>query len=120
MAILPLCCNREREAIVDALVERILILAPIGKDAALAAEALQRDAFHACVCKDLIQLGDELTRGAGALLLAEEALLPHELPVLVDRLRHQAPWSDVPVMLLTQGRELKEALRIINAFSPIG
>jgi signal transduction histidine kinase len=105
---------------VDALQERILILAPIGKDAPLAAEALQRDGLHTCICKDLIQLGDELMRGAGALLLADEALLPHELPVLVDRLRRQPPWSDVPVMLLTHGRDLKEALRIIDAFAPIG
>jgi signal transduction histidine kinase len=106
--------------IIDVLDERVLILAPTGKDASLAADALRRDGLCTWACEDLIEVRTELARGAGALLLAEEALLPREVAVLVDSLGRQPPWSDVPVLVLTRGRDLQEGLQVIKAFSPLG
>ena len=106
--------------VIDVLDERILILAPTGKDASLAADALRRDGLCTWICDDLIDVRTELGRGAGALLLAEEALLPREVAVLVDSLGRQPPWSDVPVLVLTRGRDLQEGMQVIKAFSPLG
>ena len=106
--------------VIDVLDERVLILAPTGKDAALAADVLRRDGLCTWVCEDLIDVRSELARGAGVLLLAEESLLPREVAVLVDSLGRQAPWSDVPVLVLTRGRDLQEGMQVIKAFSPLG
>src|SRR5687767_3187962 len=70
------------------------------------------------VCTDLIDLSEALQQGAGVLLLAEEALLPRELPVLLESLRRQPPWSDVPVVVLTRGRGSQEDLRLVQSFAP--
>jgi signal transduction histidine kinase len=105
---------------VDVLDDRILILTPTGKDAALAVEMFRREGLCSSVCHDLVELGDELRRGAGALVLAEEALQPRELPVLVEALRWQPAWSDVPVLILTRGRNPQEDLRLVQSFAPAG
>ena len=103
---------------VDVFDDRILILAPTGKDAALAAEIFRREGLCPRICDELIDLAKESLRGAGALVLAEEALFPSELPVLVEALRSQPAWSDVPVLVLTRGRDPREDLRVIQSFAP--
>jgi signal transduction histidine kinase len=105
---------------VDVLDERILLLAPSGKDAALAAEVFRREGLCSRVCEELIELADELRRGAGVLLLAHEALLPRELPALVEALRRQPAWSDIPVLILTRGRNPQEDMRLVQSFAPAG
>jgi signal transduction histidine kinase len=105
---------------IDVFDERILVVAPTGKDGALAAESLRREGLCSFVCKDLVQLCDEFRRGAGALLVAEEALFPRELPAFTDCLSMQPPWSDVPVLLLTRGRELQENSRLVQSLAPVG
>ena len=105
---------------VDVLDERILLLAPSGKDATLAAEVFRREGLCSRVCEDLIELADELRRGAGVLLLAHEALLPRELPPLVEALRRQPAWSDIPVLILTRGRNPQEDMRLVQSFAPAG
>lgn len=106
--------------IVEELDERLLILAPTGQDATLAAQTLGREGFGSSICQDIVDLCNEMRRGAGTLLLAEEALHPRELPVLVDALANQPTWSDVPVLVLTRGREHQENLRLLRAFTPVG
>ena len=103
---------------VDVLDERILVLAPTGKDAALAVDLLRREGMCSLVCADLLDVADEIPRGAGALILAEEALLPRELPILVDALSRQPAWSDIPVLLLTRGRGAQEDLKLVQSFAP--
>ena len=58
----------------ERLERRLLVLAPIGKDAALVESMLRKDAVTCLACQDLGCLARELERGAAALLLAEEAL----------------------------------------------
>jgi len=84
-----------------ALERRLLILAPTGRDAPLARGVLAETGVRCVACTDLGQLMHELERGAGALLVAEEAIGgPSELYALGERLARQATWSDLPILLL--------------------
>jgi two-component system, sensor histidine kinase len=82
--------------------QRILVLAPTGRDASLA-ESVFRDADIPChCCTDLLDVCEQLDAGAAALLIAEEALVPGQTSCLTDWLAEQAPWSDLPVLLLAR------------------
>jgi signal transduction histidine kinase/ActR/RegA family two-component response regulator len=87
----------------DPLERRCLVIAPSGKDAALISSALARASIASEVCRTAVDLAQEAARGAGALMLAEEALgdtaSVQALQALIDR---QPPWSDLPVVLLTK------------------
>ena len=82
--------------------ERALILAPTGRDAAIAAGMLARSGIAAIICPDLDCLVDELNRGAGFVLVTEEALVGRDLRGLSRVDRRQPEWSDFPFVLLTQ------------------
>lgn len=88
--------------------QRVLVLAPTGRDAVLT-QSLLRQAGLACdICQDMDRLCNALWQGAGALVLAEEALDPPSAKALVQELAHQPPWSDPPLVVLT-GRDATEA-----------
>jgi PAS domain S-box-containing protein len=77
---------------------RALIVAPTGKDASLTYAVLTEAGIEAHVCPDTRTLCAEAGRGAGCILLAEEALGDDgPLAALVAR---QPPWSDIPVLIL--------------------
>jgi signal transduction histidine kinase len=80
--------------------ERILILAPSGRDGALAQQILAANGLDAVVCANLEALCDEAERGAGALLVAEEALFPRGVEQLAAQLADQPPWSDLPILVI--------------------
>jgi signal transduction histidine kinase len=80
---------------------RILVLAPTGRDAALACEVLRQTGLDAEACQDISALCQSLEAGAGALLLAEEALSPEAQRRLSEVLGRQPPWSDLPILLFT-------------------
>ncbi|HEX5042856.1 MAG TPA: ATP-binding protein [Candidatus Polarisedimenticolaceae bacterium] len=82
---------------------RVLILAPVGRDAGLAAEVLAGEGVLALPCRDMDALCSALRRGAGAVLITEEALLGEERERLADLLGAQPPWSDFPLILLCSG-----------------
>lgn len=80
----------------------MLLLTPTGRDARLAHAVLADAGIRAHVCADLQELAREMTAGAGALLLSEEAVASEPaLYFLGERLARQQPWSDLPVLLLT-------------------
>ena len=83
----------------DGREERILVLAPRGKDAALACEALTAAGLTARSCADLKTLITELAAGAGAILVAEEAIT-QQIPLLIDALEGEPSWSDLPIVVL--------------------
>ncbi len=100
----------------------VLILAPTGRDATLAAEALAQDGVASEICRHLPQLTARIGEDATALLIAEEALSAAELPLLLVRLRAQPAWSDLPVLILASpGREDEIAsVEILKLFGPSG
>jgi signal transduction histidine kinase len=79
---------------------RVLVLAPLGRDAAIARSILQDAGMPVMVCHDLACLCEELENGAGTALIAEEALQVADYPVLGHWLEGQPPWSDLPIVLL--------------------
>ncbi|MHA3842398.1 response regulator [Sphingomonas aestuarii] len=83
------------------LSERALILAPRGRDAAIAAHILSEAAIEAHICASLPTLINELDAGAGFAVFTEEALINADLRPLVDWLADQQEWSDMPIVLLT-------------------
>ena len=69
-----------------------------GRDTAL---TFSVKGIGAVICRDLVDLANRLRVETNALLIAEEALVPEQLRVLLNQLRQQPTWSDVPVIILT-------------------
>jgi hypothetical protein len=87
----------------DGNAERILVLAPTGRDAPLACEVLEQAGLHASPCRTMEELCAKLNDGAAAVFLAEEALDPDSTTRLVAALQAQPSWSDLPLIVATQG-----------------
>lgn len=85
----------------EQLAERILILTPVGRDAALTAEILTGAGLVCTICDNVQEIQTALAEGAGVLLLTEEALTTSARPLLSKALHKQPAWSDLPVILLT-------------------
>lgn len=101
--------------------EAILVLAPTGRDAALAAAVLAEHHLHAVVCRDIEALCAEIDVGAGAALLTEEALMGPEAPHFAEALGRQPPWSDLPVLVFSGGDPSDVAgRRTLAAIAPFG
>ena len=81
--------------------ERAVILAPRGRDAAVAAALIIEAGFYANVCSDLAALMQEIEGGAGLAVIADEAIKTADLRGLVHWLNAQPTWSDFPFVLLT-------------------
>jgi signal transduction histidine kinase/ActR/RegA family two-component response regulator len=85
---------------------RVLIHVPDGRDAAMVQDVLGRQdiAWHACASANELIAG--LLEGAGAVIVAEEAL-PRLLEEqrLQQWLQDQPPWSDFPAVVLAAPRE---------------
>ena len=80
--------------------ERILVLTPRGRDGALARDALVAAGLTADICADLDELAREITRGAGAVLVAEEAVTPAHCSTLINAFEDEPSWSELPVVVL--------------------
>jgi signal transduction histidine kinase/DNA-binding response OmpR family regulator len=81
--------------------ERAVILAPKGRDAAVAATLICEAGYHAQACEDLPALLSEIEEGAGLAVIADEAIKTADLRSLVNWLNDQPAWSDFPIILLT-------------------
>jgi PAS domain S-box-containing protein len=81
--------------------ERAVILAPTGRDAAVAEALIKEAGFHASPCDDLAALVHEIEGGAGMAVIADEAIKNVDLRSLVNWLNEQPSWSDFPIVLLT-------------------
>ncbi|MDQ0464687.1 signal transduction histidine kinase [Caulobacter ginsengisoli] len=84
------------------LSERTLVLAPTGRDAAIALSILREADLYATICADLPELVRELTRGAAVAVAVEEALSGGDLTDLSRWIENQPAWSDFPFVLLAQ------------------
>jgi signal transduction histidine kinase len=79
---------------------RVLVLAPGGRDAAIASDILAEAGVSATICATVNALCAELSRGAGAALIVEEALQNSDLTDLAAFIAQQPAWSDFPFVLL--------------------
>ncbi len=89
--------------------ERVIIVAPVGQDAAAMAALLDAKGFETQICHGLDEYSRQITDSAGALLLTEEALESAQGSVLLDALKAQPPWSELPLIILTSGGESRRA-----------
>ena len=101
------------------LERRILVLAPTGRDSQLTQGVLAEAGLRSMICEDLPKLVQEMGRGAGALLMSEEALQSEvNLHLLGERMARQPTWSDLPILLLAhQGADspaVRKAVRFLG------
>ena len=89
--------------------ERVIVIAPVGQDAAAMATLLDAQGFETQICHSLDGYSRQLLDSAGALLLTEEVLESPQGSLLLDLLKGQPPWSDLPLIILTSGGESRRA-----------
>ena len=89
--------------------ERILILAPRGRDAPVIAETLSSLGHRSLICQDLSALTEALREHAGAAILTEEALAQDAIETLTAWLGAQPTWSDFPFIVLVTKQAGKRA-----------
>ncbi len=85
--------------------ECMFIIAPVGQDAETMAAVLDAEGFETQICRRLDEYSERITDDAGALLLTEEALESAQGSLLLDLLKAQPPWSELPLIILTSGGE---------------
>ena len=100
----------------------VLILTPTGRDAVLAADALGQAGIVSEICGTLTKLSNRIGESTAAILIAEEALSAAGLHELLERLRLQPAWSDIPILVLTSPghREESASIEILKIFGPSG
>jgi signal transduction histidine kinase/CheY-like chemotaxis protein len=87
--------------VAEDLEQRVLVLAPIGRDAKAAAHNLTENGIGCAVCIDLQKLLENLQIGAAVAIVTEEAFLRGTTKELKAWVSHQPPWSDFPFIVLT-------------------
>ncbi|HEX2539973.1 MAG TPA: response regulator [Caldimonas sp.] len=82
--------------------ERVLVFAPAGRDAQVAQSVLAAWGAKTSACGSVAELLAEITRGAGAVVLTDEAIAESNVTPLTTWLREQPPWADLPFIVLTR------------------
>ena len=73
------------------------------------AALLYAEGFETQICHGCDEYSRQITDSAGALLLTEEALESAQVSLLLDVLKAQPPWSELPLIILTSGGESRRA-----------
>jgi two-component system, sensor histidine kinase len=98
---------------------RLLVLPPTPKDGSVTQDVLRRAGVETELCSNVRALAAEVQRGAAAVLLPEEvvATASRELSAMVHQ---QAPWSDLPVLVLTRpGADSADASLAVSALGNV-
>ena len=106
----------------DTTDERIVIVAPVGRDSRMLAAAIEAAGFRADVCGSLKELTGEVASGAGVILVTEETLTNDDgRALLVETLTRQPAWSDMPVIVLTSSdRAAEPTAAVMQDFASLG
>jgi signal transduction histidine kinase/ActR/RegA family two-component response regulator len=99
---------------------RVLVRAPLGRDATLTGQVLVRASIAHVLCLTLHDLALAFTAGAGVLLLTEEALDEAGLDELTRAIDEQPPWSDIPVLLLAGSERRRVGMRTLQRARRLG
>ena len=101
--------------------ERVLVLAPVGRDGAIACEVLSKAGMTAEVCGSIDALCEGIGADAGAVVLTEEALSPSASQALLKACERQPTWSDLPlVVLTTSGEATRTNYRMLRMLAEYG
>ena len=85
--------------------ERVLLVAPTRRDAEVTCSLLLKADVLCESYGTLLELADQVKHGVGALMLTDRALFDRDIEAILQVLEQQPPWSDVPVVILTQGQQ---------------
>ena len=88
--------------------ERILILAPNARDALATSKILQSAELQSLICMTLNEVICEMETGAGAIVLAKEALSQASTENFSAALARQPKWSSLPIILFISNDELDQ------------
>ena len=97
---------------------RVLALCATPKDFDLTKSILSKAGIECVSCCDLGELCDEITKGAGAVLVVEEALTSNANNEFSRYLAQQPAWSDIPILVLA--RSGADSTRIAAAMETLG
>ena len=89
----------------------VLVFLPNQREKTLVTKALTRAGIRAEVFDQLDHLATQLDDQSGAVLVAAEAFADVAAPQLMERLRQQPPWSDLPLLVVTGGSEVPRRVR---------
>ncbi len=96
--------------------QRMLILAPFGRDSVMLHSTLDRAGIDSLICRSMAFLCEELPRGNAGLLITEEALTDVTVQELIACLDAQEAWSDIPlIVLLSGGVGSQHATQVVEA-----
>jgi signal transduction histidine kinase len=80
---------------------RALVLAPRGRDSAVAGSLVEQAGVACQACRDLVGVVEALDNDAAFVLITEEAIRGADLRPLTQWLAAQPAWSDLPFVLVT-------------------
>jgi signal transduction histidine kinase len=83
----------------------VLVLTPVGRDAATVAGLIERIGLRAVVCNTVREVVENLERTVEVAIVAEEALYGNNVLVLEEWAGRQPQWSDQPFVVLTNHNE---------------
>ena len=90
----------------DTIHRRVIVVAPTGRDATLLADLLRKAGYLCEICPSIGDACAAIREGAGAGIIAEEALDADRVAELSATLRDQPNWSNFPLILLTIAGEV--------------
>ena len=100
---------------------RVLVVAPTGRDGVLICNLLRSRALDCAMFATPELAGLELRLGAGAVILAEEALTLSDIDEWSALIAQQPSWSDIPIILLTVSGEVdRENQKRSRILDPLG
>lgn len=99
---------------------RVLLLVPTRKDAEVTAELLRQSRLRSVACESIHHLTREIRAGAAAVLMTEEAIAVQGVIELLDVLKSQAEWSDLPIVVqLRGGTQSPRAEQVLGALTNV-
>lgn len=105
----------------ESVERRVLVVAPLGRDAELISQVLGQAGIACRSCSDIDELIREMAEGAGGAVISQEALSPKLISDIATFLNAQPEWSDCPFIVMTSGGSPSDAtLRELRLLENIG
>lgn len=84
------------------MTQRILLLAPTGRDAQVMKELIEPEGSACEICRDLEDLRSKLDDEVDGIVLTEEALSRQDVDPVLIWCEEQPSWSDMPIIVLSK------------------
>jgi signal transduction histidine kinase/ActR/RegA family two-component response regulator len=100
--------------------DRVLVLAPHGRDAQVITSVLQREGVQCVVCSDASSLLSALEVAAGTAILTEEVIAGGFDESLREYLIQQPAWSDFPFVVLAMRQPSRRSVHAAASLQELG